>query len=253
MNCKNCGAIIKDGAKFCTACGQTVHMTSDVPTGGYQPQPGYTPPQSGYYNPQQDVYPGPVYQQPIGGYYTGQQGQSTSSGVKLFMILFMVLALLMSAVGLMRFPYVASSEMDTISEVSNMSTFSVLWNSNDGKIGDVLEDIFDGLDDEGVFVLSFTVSLAMFGIAVIIAVISLICGIAGIHSGAASMTGTGMIILAVGYLANLIEGINYFSELDNDRIRNHLRIGLMPPIMMIVCLAMGIIAFIAAGRLRKEN
>lgn len=254
MNCKNCGSVIKDGSKFCAGCGQTVHEAA-VPVSNYS-QPVY----GGYAQAQQPgfgAYPGaqqPGYNvrpQLDYGYYGVQQkmaGQQKNSGIQLFFVLFMVFSLLMTSVGVMRFPLTASSEMDAIGEYTNMSTLSMLWNANDGKIGDIIEDTVNGMDEEPLFVIGFLISVTAFLAAVIMGVIALICGLAGSHSIAASMTGVGLLILVLGYLGSTLEAIDFLSDLSGNV---KMRIGVMPPVMIAVCVMMSIFAFISAGKIKK--
>lgn len=244
MNCKNCGSVIKDGSKFCAGCGQTVHEAA-VPVSGYS-KPVY----GGYAQPQQPAFVPPAVH-PTAGYYAAQPqkaGNGRTSGIKLFFVLFMVFSLFMSSVEVMRFPIVASSEMKAISEYTNMSGLSVLWNVNDGKIGEIIEDIVEGADDEPLFMIGFLISVISFLAAVTIGVIALICGLTGSHSLAASMTGVGMFILVLGYLGSVIEALDFLSDLpDNAKMR----IGVMPPVMIVVCLMLGIFAFLSAGKLKR--
>lgn len=263
MNCKNCGAVIKDGAKFCASCGQTVHEAAAVPVGGYS-QPaygGYAPPQPGY-----GAYPGTpqpgvsqrgygAYPQSAYGYYGTQQrrtGSASTSAIKVCLLLFMAASLILSAVGLLSLPFCRQgAKMISSSAVTNgnvLSEFLAVLDKADGDFGRAFEYLFDD-NDTVLLSICFIASL----VVLLIAVIFFICGTLSIvlkkYSGAASVMGVGMVITAVGFLINSIEGIYMVSAADSD----YIKMSFAPLIMLVVCVGLSILAFVSSGQLRRKD
>ncbi len=274
MNCRNCGAPVKDGAKFCTGCGQTINEPASAPAtsaGGYsQPAP---------VNPfQMNQQPNPHNQQGYGGYvqnqpnpqnsqryggYAHQQGgyggydagypaaRGTSSGIKTILILFMAAAIILSSLGMLYFPFVKSADDDLHYSSTNgaaLDSFMTMLEYNDGDLIETLEDMFED-EDELMVNIGFIASVVLLGITVLFCIIGLVCGLAGSHSASAAIMGIGSLITAVGYLFVFIEGISGASNTD-DSIMEY-SVSLAPLIMIFVSAAMFILACVSAGKMRK--
>ena len=127
MNCKNCGAVIKDGAKFCAGCGQTIKeptppvqfYSQPVQQNQYQPQQqnqqmyggGYLQDQQNYgYQGQTAGYGGYAQQGGFGGYSAPPTANGTHSGIKTLLLLFMAAAMILSSLGLLFFPFAKSAD-----------------------------------------------------------------------------------------------------------------------------------------------
>ena len=277
MNCRNCGAPVKDGAKFCAGCGQTIKEPSPAPVqqaysqpvqqnpfqqNQYQPQPqnqqmyggGYAQNQQNYgYQGQQGGYGGEYIQQGgFGGYIAPPSDKSIPSGIKTILLLFMAAAIILSSLGMLYFPFVKSADDDLHYSSTNgaeLNAFMTMFEYNDGDLGETLEKMFE--DEDALMVnIGFIASVVLLGITVLFCIIGLICGLAGSHSASAAIMGIGSLITAVGYLFVFIEGISGASNTDDSIME--FSVSLAPLIMIFVSAAMFILACVSAGKMRNS-
>lgn len=271
MNCKNCGAPLKDGAKFCAGCGQTINEPAQTPacsSGGYsQPaavnpfqmnqQP--TPPNQQGYGGYVQNQPTPQRSQMYGGYGHQQVGygagypyeRSTASGIKTIFILFMAAAIILLSFGMLYFPFVKSADDDYHYSVTNGTVLDNFINTveyNDGDLIETLKEMFEDEDDLLVNI-GFIASVVLPGITILFCVIGLICGLAGSHSSAAALMGVGSIITAGGYLLVFLEGLSGASESEDSILK--CSASPVQLIMIFVSVAMFILACVSAGKLRR--
>ena len=265
MNCKNCGAPLKVGAKFCAGCGQTIKETTPAsPAQNYsqpvqqnygsgyaQNQPnygsGYAQNQQNYgYQGQQGGYGGYSQQGGYGGYSVSPAANGSSSAIKTIMILIMAAAMIFSSLGLLFFPFVRSTD-DYVGYSTNGTVLCGFINSleaHDGDLGETLEIMFDD-DDEVLASIGFIASVVLLAVSVIFYIIGLVFGLVGSHSGAAAIMGIGSLITAVGYLLVSIEGISFAAEVDD------MAVSFAPILMLIVSVIMFVLACVSAGKLRE--
>lgn len=265
---------MKEGAKFCAGCGQTIKETSSAPTPApkaysqpvqqnqYQPQQqnqqmyggGYAQNQQNYgYQGQQGGYGGYAQQGGFGGYSAPPVSHGSSSGIKTLLILFMAAAMILSSFGMLYFPFVKSADDDMHYTATNdmmLSSFMNGLEANDGDLAETLEEMFDDNDDM-ILNIGFIASVVLLAVSMLFYIIGLVCGLAGSHSGAAAIMGIGSIITAVGYLIVFIEGISYASETDNSILEYS--VSLAPLFMLIVSVAMFILACVSAGKMRNAQ
>lgn len=261
---------MREGAKFCAGCGQTIKETSSAPTSApkaysqpvqqnqYQPQQqnqqmyggGYAQNQQNYgYQGQQGGYGGGYIQQGgFGGYSAPPVSHGSSSGIKTLMILFMAAAMIFSSLGLLFFPFVKSTDDYVAYDTngSNFCSFMNLLDANDGDLGETLEKMFDDEDDL-MLNIGFIASVILLAVSMLFYIIGLVCGLAGGHSGAAAIMGIGSLITAIGYLLVVIEGISYAAEIDDAAV------SLAPIIMVIVSAVMFILSCVSAGKMRNSQ
>ena len=267
MTCKNCGVPIKDGAKFCAGCGQTIREASPAPTPRAYSQPvqqnPYQPQQNqqmygGYqqnhgYQGQQGGYGGYVQQAGgFGGYSAPPAAKGNSSGIKTLLLLFMAAAIILSSFGMLYFPYIKSADDDLHYSSTNgavLDSFMNLLEHNDGDLGETLEKLFED-EDHLMETIGFLVSVVLLGVTILFCITGLICGLFGSHSGAAVIMGIGSMITAVGYLLVFIEGISSASD-SSDSILEF-SASTAPLIMVFVSAAMFILACVSAGKMRKS-
>ncbi len=270
MNCRNCGAPVKDGAKFCAGCGQTIKEPSPAPVSQaysqpvqqnqYQPQQqnqqmyggGYAQNQQNYgYQGQTSGYGGYAQQGGFGGYSAPPAAKGIPSGIKTILLLFMAAAMILSSFGMLYFPFVKSADDEMHYTATNdmmLSSFMNGLEANDGDIAETLEEMFKDEDDL-MLNIGFIASVVLLAVSMLFYIIGLVCGLAGSHSGAAAIMGIGSIITAVGYLIVFIEGISYASETDNSILEYS--VSLAPIIMVIVSAVMFILACVSAGKMRE--
>lgn len=260
---------MKEGAKFCAGCGQTIKETSPAPTpkvysqpvqqNQYQPQQnqqmygGYPQNQQNYgYQGQQGGYGGYVQQGGFGGYSAPPVSHGSSSGIKTLLILFMAAAMILSSLGLLFFPFAKSAnEFHILATNSDMlCSFMNGLEANDGDFGETLEEFFEE-DEEVVYNICFFGSVILLAVSMIFYIIGFVCGLAGSHSGAAAIMGIGSIITSVGYLVVFIEGISYATISDDKGTIFEYSVSLAPLIMLLVSAVMFIFACVSAGKMRK--
>lgn len=241
MYCKKCGSLLNDGASFCPNCGQTISVKASVPAAG-----SYVPPQQTGYG----AYPGGIPQSGYGYYGNQQYGKTNSSGTSIkgpFMLVMAVLLIILS-VGLVEFPVVKQGK-DWFYSIgaNNGDTFILELDRADGNIFEVFGNLIDDGELAGVCTV---VSLIVMCISILIAVVGILCSLVKNYAAAALSVGIGLLLAAVGYLAVTIEGI-YIVSNGNDFIKTF--ISAVPPVMLIVCIGLAVVAFVSAGRMKNSD
>lgn len=269
MNCKNCGAVIKDGAKFCAGCGQTIKepthpvqfYSQPVQQNQYQPQQqnqqmyggGYLQNQQNYgYQGQTAGYGGYAQQGGFGGYSAPPTANGTHSGIKTLLLLFMAAAMILSSLGLLFFPFAKSAdEFHILATNSDMlCSFMNGLEANDGDFGETLEGFFEE-DEEVVYNICFFGSVILLAVSMLFYIIGFVCIPVGNHSAASAIMGIGSIITAVGYLILFIEGISYSTISEDKGTIFEYSVSLAPLIMLLISAVMFILACVSAGKMRK--
>lgn len=266
---------MREGAKFCAGCGQTIKEPSPAPTpvpkaysqpvqqNQYQPQQqnqqmyggGYAQNQQNYgYQGQQGGYGGGYIQQGgFGGYSAPPVSHGSSSGIKTILLLFMAAAMILSSLGLLFFPFAKSADDDIHFTATNgdlLSSFMNRLEANDGDLAETLEEMFD--DEDSLMInIGFFASVILLAVSMLFYIIGLVCGLAGGHSGAAAIMGIGSLITAIGYLLVVFESISYATETEESILEYS--VSLAPIIMVIVSAAMFILSCVSAGKMRNAQ
>lgn len=239
MFCKKCGTNLKDGATFCPNCGQTVAAKPAAPAAGVNVPP-----------PQQPMY-GSYSQQPGYGYYGNQPyGNTYSSGTSLkgLFALAMAVLLVILAVGLLEFGVVKyGREWFYATSISgNGDVLLAGLYSTDGDVAEMIGDLIEDGELGGVCVI---ISFVMMCISILAAVIGALCSLVKNHAAATLLIGIGMLTTVLGYIANIIEGIYIVGESNSD----YHFICISPIILLVVCLALAVVSFVASGRIRNSD
>ncbi len=233
MYCKKCGSVLNDGAVFCPNCGQTMAAKTSAPAAG--------------------AYAQPVQPQPGYGYYGSPQYKTQGASVKGLFAFAMAVLLVILAVGLMEFPVIKFGKdwFYAIGANSNGDMFISYLYDADGNIFEAFSDFIDHEELAGVCIV---ISLVMMCVSILAAVIGAFCSLIKNYSAAILMTGIGMLIAVLGYIANIIEGIYLISENNDYEFKfSNCYISTVPPAMLVVCLVFAVVSFIAAGRMRNSD
>ncbi len=239
MYCKKCGSLLNDGAAFCPNCGQTTAAKPAAPAAGVNAPP-----------PQQPMY-GSYSQQPGYGYYGNQPyGNTYSSGTSLkgLFALAMAVLLVILAVGLLEFGVVKyGREWFYATSISgNGDVLLAGLYSTDGDVAEMIGDLVEDGELGGVCVI---ISFVMMCISILAAVIGALCSLVKNHAAATLLIGIGMLTTVLGYIANIIEGIYIVGESNSD----YHFICISPIILLVVCLALAVVSFVASGRIRNSD
>lgn len=238
MYCKKCGSLLNDGAAFCPNCGQTAAAKPAAPAAVVNATP-----------PQQPMY-GSYSQQPGYGYYGNQPyGNTYSSGTSLkgLFALAMAVLLVILAVGLLEFP-VSKFGKDWFYSMGtgNGNVLISGLSSTDGDVAEMVGNLIEDGELGGVCVI---ISFVMMCISILAAVIGALCSLVKNHAAATLLIGIGMLTTVLGYIANIIEGIYIVGESNSD----YHFICISPIILLVVCLALAVVSFVASGRIRNSD
>lgn len=243
MFCKTCGTNLADNSVFCPNCGNTVHKANPNSQQSYQKQ-NY----SEYRRQDQGVY-----QQPNYGYnnqynYSSGNIKNDSAGkIDIFKPIFLLAAVIFIIIGIFVLPFCRSATYYPINDevfsgvpiinsitsirITGLEEFLENFSENEAKVK--LLFIFVGID------------VIMAVTAAIFAVIAIVKLCLKNEKASLKMLGISLFFPMIGYIVNMIAGFIEKNELNE--IREDIgQISIVPVIMAFVCIALAVLAFMAA-------
>lgn len=250
MFCKTCGTNLADNSVFCPNCGNTVHKSNPDPQQSYQKQ-NY----SEYRRQDQGVYQQPVNcgQQPNYGYnnqynYSSGNMQNNAAGkIDIFKPIFLLAAVIFIIIGIFILPYCRSAAYYPV----NDEIFSgvPITNSINSIRMRGLEEFFENFsemrDELKLFYIIVGVDIIMAVIAAIFAVIAIVKLCLKKEKSSLKTLGISLFFPMIGYIMNMIAGFIGKNEL-NEIEEGIGKISFVPVIMAFVCIALAVLAFMAA-------
>lgn len=243
MFCKTCGTKLADNSVFCPNCGNTVHKANPNPQQSYQNQ-NY----SEYCRQDQGVY-----QQPNYGYnnqynYSSGNIKNDSAGkIDIFKPIFLLAAVIFIIIGIFILPYCRSAAYYPV----NDEIFSgvPITNSINSIRMRGLEEFFENFsemrDELKLFYIIVGVDIIMAAIAAIFAVIAIVKLCLKKEKSSLKTLGISLFFPMIGYIMNMIAGFIGKNEL-NEIEEGIGKISFVPVIMAFVCIALAVLAFMAA-------
>lgn len=243
MFCKTCGTNLADNSVFCPNCGNTVHKANPNPQQSYQKQ-NY----SEYRRQDQGVY-----QQPNYGYnnqynYSSGNIKNDSAGkIDIFKPIFLLAAVIFIIIGIFILPYCRSAAYYPIND-EVFSGVPIINSINSIRITG-LEEFFENFseneDELKLFYIIVGVDIIMAAIAAIFAVIAIVKLCLKKEKSSLKTLGISLFFPMIGYIMNMIAGFIGKNEL-NEIEEGIGKISFVPVIMAFVCIALAILAFMAA-------
>lgn len=243
MFCKTCGTKLADNSVFCPNCGNTVHKANPNPQQSYQNQ-NY----SEYCRQDQGVY-----QQPNYGYnnqynYSSGNIKNDSAGkIDIFKPIFLLAAVIFIIIGIFILPYCRSATYYPIND-EVFSGVPIINSINSIRITG-LEEFFENFseneDELKLFYIIVGVDIIMAAIAAIFAVIAIVKLCLKKEKSSLKTLGISLFFPMIGYIMNMIAGFIGKNEL-NEIEEGIGKISFVPVIMAFVCIALAVLAFMAA-------
>lgn len=250
MFCKTCGTKLADNSIFCPNCGNTVHKANPNPQQSYQKQ-NY----SEYSRQNQGVYQQPVnYGQPqnygCNGQYNYSYGnmQNNASGkIDIFKPIFLLAAVIFIIIGIFVLPFCRSATYYPINDevFSGVPIINSINSIRMRGLEEFLENFSEIEDELKLFYIIVGVDIIMTVTAAIFAVIAIVKLCLKKEKSSLKTLGISLFFPMIGYIMNMIAGFIGKNEL-NEIEEGIGKISFVPVIMAFVCIALAVLAFMAA-------
>lgn len=250
MFCKTCGTKLADNSVFCPNCGNTVHKSNPDPQQSYQKQ-NY----SEYRRQDQGVYQQPVNygQQPNYGYnnqynYSSGNIKNDSAGkIDIFKPIFLLAAVIFIIIGIFILPYCRSAAYYPVNDeiFSGVPITNSINSIRMRGLEEFLESFSENEAEVKLFYIIVGVDIIMAAIAAIFAVIAIVKLCLKKEKSSLKTLGISLFFPMIGYIMNMIAGFIGKNEL-NEIEEGIGKISFVPVIMAFVCIALAILAFMAA-------
>lgn len=250
MFCKTCGTNLADNSVFCPNCGNTVHKANSNPQQSYQNQ-NY----SEYRRQDQGVYQQSVNygQQPNYGYnnqynYSSGNIKNDSAGkIDIFKPIFLLAAVIFIIIGIFILPYCRSAAYYPVNDeiFSGVPIIDSVNSIRMRGLEEFFENFSENEDELKLFYIIVGVDIIMAAIAAIFAVIAIVKLCLKKEKSSLKTLGISLFFPMIGYIMNMIAGFIGKNEL-NEIEEGIGKISFVPVIMAFVCIALAILAFMAA-------
>lgn len=250
MFCKTCGTNLADNSVFCPNCGNTVHKANPNPQQSYQNQ-NY----SEYRRQDQGVYQQSVNygQQPNYGYnnqynYSSGNIKNDSAGkIDIFKPIFLLAAVIFIIIGIFILPYCRSAAYYPVNDeiFSGVPIIDSVNSIRMRGLEEFFENFSENEDELKLFYIIVGVDIIMAAIAAIFAVIAIVKLCLKKEKSSLKTLGISLFFPMIGYIMNMIAGFigkNELNEIEEDIGK----ISFVPLIMAFVCIALAVLAFMAA-------
>lgn len=243
MFCKTCGTNLADNLVFCPNCGNTVHKANPNPQQSYQKQ-NY----SEYRRQDQGVY-----QQPNYGYnnqynYSSGNIKNDSAGkIDIFKPIFLLAAVIFIIIGIFVLPFCRSATYYPINDevFSGVPIINSITSIRITGLEEFLENFSENEDEVKLLFIFVGIDVIMAVTAAIFAVIAIVKLCLKNEKASLKMLGISLFFPMIGYIVNMIAGFIEKNELNE--IREDIgQISIVPVIMAFVCIALAVLAFMAA-------
>lgn len=250
MFCKTCGTNLADNSVFCPNCGNTVHKANPNPQQSYQNQ-NY----SEYRRQDQGVYQQSVNygQQPNYGYnnqynYSSGNIKNDSAGkIDIFKPIFLLAAVIFIIIGIFILPYCRSAAYYPVNDeiFSGVPIIDSVNSIRMRGLEEFFENFSENEDELKLFYIIVGVDIIMAAIAAIFAVIAIVKLCLKKEKSSLKTLGISLFFPMIGYIMNMIAGFIEKNEL-NEIEEDIGKISFVPLIMAFVCIALAVLAFMAA-------
>lgn len=243
MFCKTCGTNLADNSVFCPNCGNTVHKANPNPQQSYQNQ-NY----SEYRRQDQGVY-----QQPNYGYnnqynYSSGNIKNDSAGkIDIFKPIFLLAAVIFIIIGIFVLPFCRSATYYPINDevFSGVPIINSITSIRITGLEEFLENFSENEAEVKLLFIFVGIDVIMAVTAAIFAVIAIVKLCLKNEKASLKMLGISLFFPMIGYIVNMIAGFIEKNELNE--IREDIgQISFVPVIMAFVCIALAVLAFMAA-------
>lgn len=243
MFCKTCGTNLADNSVFCPNCGNTVHKANPNPQQSYQKQ-NY----SEYRRQDQGVY-----QQPNYGYnnqynYSSGNIKNDSAGkIDIFKPIFLLAAVIFIIIGIFVLPFCRSATYYPINDevFSGVPIINSITSIRITGLEEFLENFSENEAEVKLLFIFVGIDVIMAVTAAIFAVIAIVKLCLKNEKASLKMLGISLFFPMIGYIVNMIAGFIEKNELNE--IREDIgQISIVPVIMAFVCIALAVLAFMAA-------
>ncbi len=243
MFCKTCGTKLADNSVFCPNCGNTVHKANPNPQQSYQNQ-NY----SEYRRQDQGVY-----QQPNYGYnnqynYSSGNIKNDSAGkIDIFKPIFLLAAVIFIIIGIFVLPFCRSATYYPINDevFSGVPIINSITSIRITGLEEFLENFSENEAEVKLLFIFVGIDVIMAVTAAIFAVIAIVKLCLKNEKASLKMLGISLFFPMIGYIVNMIAGFIEKNELNE--IREDIgQISIVPVIMAFVCIALAVLAFMAA-------
>lgn len=243
MFCKTCGTKLADNSVFCPNCGNTVHKANPDPQQSYQNQ-NY----SEYCRQDQGVY-----QQPNYGYnnqynYSSGNIKNDSAGkIDIFKPIFLLAAVIFIIIGIFILPYCRIAAYYPINDevFSGVPIINSITSIRITGLEEFLENFSENEAEVKLLFIFVGIDVIMAVTAAIFAVIAIVKLCLKNEKASLKMLGISLFFPMIGYIVNMIAGFIEKNELNE--IREDIgQISIVPVIMAFVCIALAVLAFMAA-------
>lgn len=243
MFCKTCGTNLADNSVFCPNCGNTVHKANPNPQQSYQNQ-NY----SEYRRQDQGVY-----QQPNYGYnnqynYSSGNIKNDSAGkIDIFKPIFLLAAVIFIIIGIFVLPFCRSATYYPINDevFSGVPIINSITSIRITGLEEFLENFSENEAEVKLLFIFVGIDVIMAVTAAIFAVIAIVKLCLKNEKASLKMLGISLFFPMIGYIVNMIAGFIEKNELNE--IREDIgQISIVPVIMAFVCIALAVLAFMAA-------
>lgn len=243
MFCKTCGTKLVDNSVFCPNCGNTVHKANPNPQQSYQKQ-NY----SEYRRQDQGVY-----QQPNYGYnnqynYSSGNIKNDSAGkIDIFKPIFLLAAVIFIIIGIFVLPFCRSATYYPVNDevFSGVPITNSINSIRMRGLEEFFENFSENEDELKLFYIIVGVDIIMAAIAAIFAAIAIVKLCLKKEKSSLKTLGISLFFPMIGYIMNMIAGFIGKNEL-NEIEEGIGKISFVPVIMAFVCIALAILAFMAA-------
>ncbi|MCM1270153.1 MAG: zinc ribbon domain-containing protein [Ruminococcus flavefaciens] len=232
MFCKTCDTKLADNSVFCPNCGNTVQKMN-------QNYSEYSRQEQG------------VYQQPFnyGQYnYSSVNMQNNTAGkIDIFKPIFLLAAVIFIIIGIFVLPFCRSATYYPINDevFSGVPIINSITSIRITGLEEFLENFSENEDEVKLLFIFVGIDIIMAVTAAIFAVIAIVKLCLKNEKASLKMLGISLFFPMIGYIVNMIAGFIEKNELNE--IREDIgQISIVPVIMAFVCIALAILAFMAA-------
>lgn len=251
MFCKTCGTKLADNSVFCPNCGNTVHKANPNPQQSYQNQnySEYSRQNQGVYQQQPANYGQPQNYGCNGqyNYSYGNMQNNTAGKIDIFKPIFLLAAVIFIIIGIFVLPFCRSATYYPINDevFSGVPIINSITSIRITGLEEFLENFSENEAEVKLLFIFVGIDVIMAVTAAIFAVIAIVKLCLKNEKASLKMLGISLFFPMIGYIVNMIAGFIEKNELNE--IREDIgQISIVPVIMAFVCIALAVLAFMAA-------